>query len=151
MVLIWQTSYSFKLLYTESRTHHKALTCWYSIFPCGTSLLIWKQFIFMFQIGPANSYQNIRISSQVWNYGPCLTNFIQLSSICCKLNSIWHSLYHTRWITYGNGYSQCFLHRWNWNRDIRSLYLLIYTNHHRWNTLDICQWQESNSAGCFFS
>jgi hypothetical protein len=34
-------------------------------FPCGTSLLIGKLFIFMFQIGPANSYQNIRISSQV--------------------------------------------------------------------------------------
>ena len=38
--------------------HYKGLISWYSICPCGTSLLIWKQCIFMFQIGPANSYQN---------------------------------------------------------------------------------------------
>ena len=38
--------------------HYKGLISWYSICPCGTSPLIWKQCIFMFQIGPANSYQN---------------------------------------------------------------------------------------------
>ena len=31
-------------------------------------------------------YQSIGISSEVWSYGPCLTNFIQLSSTYCKPN-----------------------------------------------------------------
>ena len=37
-----------------------------------TSLLILNQIIFFFQRSVSNSYQNIGISSQVWNYGPCL-------------------------------------------------------------------------------
>ena len=44
------------------------------------SLLIWKQFIFMIQIGPTNYYQTIGRYSEIWSYGLCLTNFIQLSS-----------------------------------------------------------------------
>ena len=38
-----------------------------AFFPCGTSLLIWKHFIFIFQIGPANSYEKTWISSRTVN------------------------------------------------------------------------------------
>ena len=120
--LVWQTSYSILQSIVEWIPCTTTRLSFHGTdFPCGTSLLIWKQFIFMFQIGPANFYQNIGISSQVWNYGLCLTNFIQLSSIYCTVNPLhhhkaiisWYSLfpcgivfYHALWITHGNGYSQ---------------------------------------------
>ena len=52
------------------------------------SLLILKQFIFFFQRGVANSYQNTGIASEMWSYGPYHINFIQLSSIYCTLNPV---------------------------------------------------------------
>ena len=80
----------FNLVYTESRAHHMALIWWYSIFHVALQFLIWKQFIFIFQIDPATFYHKIEMSSETWSYGPCQTNFIQLSSISCTMNPEHH-------------------------------------------------------------
>ena len=120
MVLVWQTSYSFKLLYTESCEHHKTLISWYKF-------SMWH---FTINMKAIYLYVSDR-SCQFLSKHPDIFTSLKLRSLSDKLHtaffnllysesrappqgshfmvqhfSMWHSLYHALWITYGNGYSQ---------------------------------------------
>ena len=79
------------------------------------SLLILKQFIFFFQRGVANSYQNTGIASEIWSYGPSVTNFIQLQAI-------------VHWIPYTPQGSHLLVQHfsmWHFTINMKAIYLYV--------------------------
>ena len=78
----------FKLLYTESRAPLQGFHFMVQHFSMWHFTINMKSICLCISDRSCQCYQDIWISSEIWSYVPCLTNFIQLSSSYCTVNPV---------------------------------------------------------------
>ena len=96
--IVGQTSAFFKLLYTESRAHHKALISWYSNFPFGIAFI--RQCEWHLAVNTANNWSQGNLISLCFDmifecekYRCSCFTYITASEVCALEGLEWVHMY----------------------------------------------------------